>query len=102
MSFTVLLDESAYSLKYKLIKNTVLYSCKATHTTCDQSQLFQKVRTLIFVQWGLTLERNVGKQYEAQYTLLHAILRGRKDEESGGIKTQRTWNLSTAEKEMLS
>lgn len=44
ISFNVLLDESVYSLKYKLTKNIVLHSCKATHTMCDQNQLFQKVK----------------------------------------------------------
>lgn len=101
VSFNVLLDESVYSLKYKLIKAIVLYSRKAAPIMCGQ--LFQKVSALIFVffPWGLPLEPHVGKHYEARHTLLHAILRGRKDEERGGIKTQRTWNLSTAE-EMLS
>ena len=56
----------------------------------------------VCLQWGLILEPNVGKQYEAQHTLLHTILWGRKDEERGGIKSHRTWNLSAAEKEMLS
>lgn len=54
------------------------------------------------LQWGLTLEPNVGKRQEAQRTLLCAVLRGRKDEERGGIETQRTRSLSTVEKEMLS
>lgn len=50
------------------------------------------------LQWGVTLELAVDKQYEAWHTLLHAILKGRNNEERSEIKIQGAWNLSTAQK----
>lgn len=76
MSFNVLLDETAYSLKYKLIKNIVLLQSYPCNMRPEPAVPEDKNFNLC-LQWGLTLEPNDGKQYDAQHRLLHTFIKGK-------------------------